>query len=272
MIELPSIKHIIAIASGKGGVGKSTFAVNMALALSAQHQKVGLLDADIYGPSIPLMLGLSQHFSENSENAKSVLEPVDQYHLKTMSIGYFLSSETPAVWRGPMVSKYLQELAGSTHWGELDYLIIDLPPGTGDIQLTLAQKIRTTGAVIITTPQDIALIDAKKAINMFEKVNVPVLGIVENMSIHICSQCGAQEAIFGEHGAEKLAEKFQLNLLGKLPLDISIREGGDSGKPIMLADPNSNISLLYQECAKKIIEKVNLQQKFKLKLPKIQKI
>lgn len=274
MIELPSVKYIIAIASGKGGVGKSTLAVNLALALNLENKKTGLLDADIYGPSLPLMLNL-QKLNNNknpNENSADKLLPVIQYNLKTISIGYFLSETQPAIWRGPMVSKYLQELCQSTEWGELDYLIIDLPPGTGDIQLTLAQKIRTTGAVIITTPQDIALIDAGKAINMFEKVNIPILGIVENMSTHSCSQCGHEENIFGKGGGLKIAEKYKVDLLGQIPLDKSIQEYTDQGKPTVMSVPESKIALLYRSIAKKIIQKTEYQQKLKSKLPKIQKI
>jgi len=268
MITLPEIKHVIAIASGKGGVGKSTLAVNLALALMLEEQKTGLLDADLYGPSIPLMLGISEKPPE-SENH---LLPIEKYHLKTMSIGYFLSTDQPAIWRGPMVSKYLQELCQSTQWGKLDFLVIDLPPGTGDIQLTLSQKIRTTGAVIITTPQDVALLDAKKAIKMFEKVNVPVLGVVENMSTHICSQCGHEEDIFGKNGADKLIDVFHTEILGKLPLDKSIRENTDNGVPSVISDPVSKISLLYREIAKKIIRKLEVREKIQTKIPGVQKI
>jgi ATP-binding protein involved in chromosome partitioning len=268
MIDLPSIKNIIAIASGKGGVGKSTLAVNLALALVLENQQTGILDADLYGPSLPTMLDIT----EKPEEAESKIVPIEKYHLKTISIGYFLSADQPAIWRGPMVSKYLQELCQSTQWGNLDFLIIDLPPGTGDIQLTLSQKIRTTGAVIITTPQDVALIDAKKAIKMFEKVNVPVLGIVENMSTHICRQCGHEENIFGKNGAEKLGEKYHIELLGKLPLDKSIREDTDKGCPSVVSDPESKVSLLYRDIAKKIIQKTNFQLKLKSKLPGVQKI
>jgi len=262
MIELPEVKHIIAVASGKGGVGKSTTAVNLALALSSMGLNTGIIDADIYGPSMPMMLGIT-------EKPESELEPVIQYNLQSISIGYFLDTETPAIWRGPIVSKYIQELFQSTKWKNLDYLVVDLPPGTGDIQLTLSQKIRVTGSVIVTTPQDIALIDAKKAAKMFQKVHVPVLGIIENMSTHICSYCGHEENIFGHGGAEKMAEKFNIELLGKLPLDITIRQYSDQGKPIVIAEPENKISVIYKNIAERLVEKIKNQEKLKSKLPKI---
>jgi ATP-binding protein involved in chromosome partitioning len=261
MIELPEVKYIIAIASGKGGVGKSTTAINLALALSQENLNVGILDADIYGPSIPLMLGIT-------EKPQNELSPIIQYNIQSISIGYFLDPESPAIWRGPIVSKYLLQLFQSTQWKNLDYLIVDLPPGTGDIQLTLSQKIRVTGSVIVTTPQDIALIDAKKAAAMFQKVHVPVLGVIENMSTHICSHCGHEENIFGTQGAEKIAEKFNIELLGKLPLDINIRVHSDEGKPIVIAEPESKITFIYKQIAKRLIEKINNQNRLQSKMPK----
>jgi ATP-binding protein involved in chromosome partitioning len=265
MIELPEIRYVIAVASGKGGVGKSTTAVNLALALSAAGFNTGILDADIYGPSMPMMLGMN-HTPANE------LEPVMLHGLQSMSIGYFLAGETPAIWRGPIVSKYLLELFQSTQWKNLDYLIVDLPPGTGDIQLTLSQRIRVTGSVIVTTPQDIALIEAKKAVNMFQKVHVPVLGIIENMSTHICSACGHEEHIFGSNGAEKIAEKCQFELLGKLPLDIRIREQADCGMPIVISHPDSDAAQIYKNIARRLAEKIDIQQKRQSRLPKVIKI
>lgn len=244
---LSGIKNIIAIASGKGGVGKSTTAVNLALALVAEGAQVGILDADIYGPSQPRMLGIEG--KPESKDGK-MLEPMQHYDIKAMSIGFLIDEETPMIWRGPMVTQALEQLLSETRWGDLDYLIIDLPPGTGDIQLTLAQKIPVSGAVIVTTPQDIALLDAKKALRMFEKVDVPVLGIVENMSIHICSNCGHEEHIFGYGGGEKMASDYQVPLLGALPLDIRIREEADMGKPTVIANPNSRITEMYCEIAR----------------------
>jgi ATP-binding protein involved in chromosome partitioning len=258
MIELPQIKHIIAIASGKGGVGKSTTAVNLALALSLENKKVGLLDADIYGPSQHVMLGIH----EKPTGEQNAPNPIKKYNIETMSMAYFIDPETPAIWRGPMVSTALQQLCRDTQWGELDYLIIDLPPGTGDIQLTLAQKIRVTGVVIVTTPQEIAVIDARKALKMFQKVNVPILGIIENMSLHHCTKCGHEETIFGTGGAAKMAEKFNCELLDQLPLDIKIREAMDNGQPTLTAPRYKNIAL-------KLIQKLDKQQKLQSKLPKI---
>ncbi len=253
-----NIKNMIAVASGKGGVGKSTTAVNLALALSAEGAKVGLLDADIYGPSQPRMLGVSGQ--PDSKDGKS-LEPMTSYHVEAMSIGFLVDEETPMIWRGPMVTQALQQLLADTNWGELDYLIIDLPPGTGDIQLTLAQQVPVSGAIIVTTPQDIALLDARKGLKMFEKVEVPVLGIVENMSIHICSKCGHEEHIFGKGGGRKMAEKHGVNFLGALPLDIRIREETDSGKPTVVAEPDCRISQIYREIARRTTAKLSLQTK-----------
>ncbi len=253
---LPNVKNIIAIASGKGGVGKSTTAVNLALALVAEGANVGILDADIYGPSIPTMLGLTGYPA--SEDGKTML-PKIAYGLQTMSIGYLIDEDQPMIWRGPMVTNALQQLLKDTQWQDVDYLIIDLPPGTGDIQLTLAQQIPVSGAVIVTTPQDIALLDAQRGLAMFNKVNVPVLGLVENMSIHICSQCGHEEAIFGEGGGQAMAEKNQVELLGQLPLDIKIRQYADSGRPTVVADPHSREAEIYKSIARKMAAKLALR-------------
>lgn len=257
---LPNIKHIIAIASGKGGVGKSTTAVNLALAFAKEGARTGLLDADIYGPSQPMMLGTTQ---APELKGQKTLTPVMSHGIQSMSIGYMIDENSPMVWRGPMASMALQQLLHDTHWDNLDYLIIDLPPGTGDIQLTLAQKIPVSGAVIVTTPQDLALLDARRAYEMFRKVNVPVLGIVENMSIHTCSECGHQERIFGEGGGERLAHQYGIELLGSLPLDMRIREQTDGGKPTVVAEPKSASAKMYREIARKIAEKLSLQTKDK---------
>lgn len=264
---LPGVKNIIAIASGKGGVGKSTTAVNLALALSVEGARVGILDADIYGPSQPMMLGAHDK-PEANENKK--FKPIMSHGIQSMSIGYLIDNNTAMIWRGPMVSSALQQLINDTQWDNLDYLIVDLPPGTGDIQLTLSQKIPVSGAVIVTTPQDIALLDARKAIAMFQKVNVAVLGIVENMSTHICSNCGHQEAIFGEGGATKLAQQFQVDFLGSLPLDIKIREQADGGNPTVIAEPQSANALAYREIARRVAAKLSLQAKnYAAKFPTI---
>ncbi|MGR9106701.1 MAG: iron-sulfur cluster carrier protein ApbC [Gammaproteobacteria bacterium] len=255
---LPEIKNIIAIASGKGGVGKSTTAVNIALALSLEGARVGILDADIYGPSQPVMLGLSGN--PESLDGKT-MEPKVAFGVQSISIGYLISEDTPMIWRGPMVTNALQQLLNSTHWTNLDYLIVDLPPGTGDIQLTLSQQIPVSGAVIITTPQDISLLDAQKGLKMFQKVEVPVLGIVENMSTHICSQCGHAEAIFGSGGGEAMAKRHGVDLLGSLPLDIGIRENADSGHPSVIADPDSRVSEIYRDIARKMAGKLALRKK-----------
>jgi ATP-binding protein involved in chromosome partitioning len=262
------IKNIIAVASGKGGVGKSTTAVNLALALAAEGASVGLLDADIYGPSQPTMMGVADQKPEAVEN-KYIL-PIENHGIKTMSIGFLIDTEQPMVWRGPMVTQALTQLLNETMWGELDYLVIDLPPGTGDIQLTLSQKVPVTGAVIVTTPQDIALLDARKGIKMFEKVGVPILGLVENMSMHICSQCGHAEPIFGEGGGAKMGADYGIELLGQLPLDLSIRLNADAGKPSVVADPNGKIAELYKSIARKVAVKIGAKsQDFSSKFPKI---
>jgi ATP-binding protein involved in chromosome partitioning len=242
------IKNIIAVASGKGGVGKSTTAVNLALALQAEGATVAILDADIYGPSMPRMLGCTGQ--PESVDGKS-LEPMVGHGIQSMSIGYLVEEDTPMIWRGPMVTQALEQLLNDTNWKDVDYLVIDLPPGTGDIQLTLAQKIPVSGAVIITTPQDIALLDARKGLKMFDKVEVPVLGVIENMSIHICSECGHAEHIFGEGGGVRMAEEQNVDFLGSLPLDIKIREQADSGNPTVAAMPESKISEIYREIARK---------------------
>lgn len=245
---LPGIKNLIAVASGKGGVGKSTTAVNLALALAHEGARVGMLDADIYGPSQPRMLGVSGR-PESSDGKR--LRPLEGHGLQTMSIGFLVDEESPMVWRGPMVTQALTQLLNDTEWRDLDYLIVDLPPGTGDIQLTLAQRVPVSGAVIVTTPQDIALLDARKGLRMFEKVKVPVLGIVENMSTHICSQCGHEEPIFGAGGGEQMAKDYDVTLLGALPLDIRIREGADSGRPTVVADPDGSLAQAYIETARR---------------------
>lgn len=264
---LPGVKNIIAVASGKGGVGKSTVAANLALALKAEGASVGVLDADIYGPSQPRMLGC--HGKPETKDGKTV-EPKISYGLQSMSIGYLIDEETPMIWRGPMVTSALEQLLTDTNWRDLDYLVIDLPPGTGDIQLTLCQKIPVSGAVIVTTPQDIALLDARKGLKMFEKVSVPVLGIIENMSIHICSQCGHEEAIFGTGGGSQMAEQYGVELLGALPLDIHIREGVDNGKPTVALEPESRPAQIFREIARKVGAKLSLRAKdFTSKFPKI---
>lgn len=246
---LENVKNIIAVASGKGGVGKSTTSVNLALALAAEGATVGILDADIYGPSQPRMLGTTQR--PESADGKSI-EPVESYGLQSMSIGFLIDEEEPMIWRGPMVTQALQQMLGDTNWKSLDYLVIDLPPGTGDIQLTLSQKVPVSGAVIVTTPQDISLLDARKALKMFEKVKVPVLGVIENMSTHICSQCGHEEHIFGAGGGERMAADYGVNMLGSLPLDIRIREDADSGQPTVVTDPEGDIALAYRTIARRI--------------------
>jgi len=244
---LPSIANIIAVGSGKGGVGKSSTAFNLALALKAEGARVGLLDADIYGPSIPSMLGVSGQPATDGEH----IIPKEAHGLKVMSIGFLVDEESAMIWRGPMVTSALQQLLGDTAWGPLDYLVIDLPPGTGDIQLTLAQKIPVAGAVIVTTPQDIALLDARRAINMFSKVDVPVLGVVENMSTHICTACGHEEAIFGHGGGEQMAKDFEVPLLGRLPLSMEICSALDEGVPTVIKDAASPMAKAYSSMALK---------------------
>jgi ATP-binding protein involved in chromosome partitioning len=243
----PRVKNVIAIGSGKGGVGKSTTAVNLALALQAEGARVGILDADVYGPSIPTMLGLSG--KPDSPDNKSI-EPMRAFGVEAMSIGFLVDADTPMIWRGPMATSALTQLFSDTLWGDLDYLLIDLPPGTGDIQLTLAQKIPVAGAIIVTTPQDIATLDAKKALAMFQKVNVNVLGIVENMALHVCSNCGHEEHLFGEGGGQRMSAQYGVPLLGSLPLDIAIREQGDAGQPVVVAAPDSAVAQAYRQVAR----------------------
>ncbi|GHA75256.1 iron-sulfur cluster carrier protein [Formosimonas limnophila] len=262
----PNVKNVIAIASGKGGVGKSTTAVNLALALAVEGAKVGLLDADIYGPSVPLLLNLS---GKPELDATEKMIPPVRYAVQANSIGFLIDVDSPMAWRGPMVSQALQQLFNQTAWNDLDYLIIDMPPGTGDIQLTLSQKIPVTGAVIVTTPQDLALLDARKGLKMFEKTNVPVLGIIENMALHTCSACGHEEAVFGEGGAAKMSADFSVNLLGQLPLSIDIRTAADSGQPTVAQNPNSHHAQHYRSMARKMAAAVSglpkdLSHKFKV--------
>ena len=249
----PRIRNVIAVGSGKGGVGKSTTAVNLAVALAKLGARVGLLDADIYGPSVPAMLGLSGR-PESPDN-KSI-EPMRAFGVETMSIGYLIEDETPMIWRGPMATSAMTQFFNDTLWDDLDYLLIDLPPGTGDIQLTLTQKIPLAGAVIVTTPQDIATLDARKALKMFEKVEVPVLGILENMAVHTCSNCGHREHLFGDGGGERMAAQYGVPLLGSLPLEIGIREQGDAGTPITAALPDSAAAQAYLRAAERLIEEV----------------
>ena len=264
---LPGVKNIIAVASGKGGVGKSTTAINLALALQHNGAQVGLMDADIYGPSQPRMLGCDRRPEATSEQS---MEPLISHRLQSMSIGYLVDEETPTIWRGPMVTSALQQLLQQTHWQDLDYLVIDLPPGTGDIQLTLSQKIPVSGAVIVTTPQDISLLDARKSLKMFEKVRIPILGLVENMSSYHCPQCGHEEDIFGSGGGRSMAEQYDVTLLGQLPLDRSIREGADTGKPIVAMQPTSAISHIYLEIARRASARLALQGRdYSTKFPKI---
>ncbi|AAU90813.1 MULTISPECIES: iron-sulfur cluster carrier protein ApbC [Methylococcus] len=254
---MPGVRNIIAVASGKGGVGKSTTAVNLALALAGEGARVGILDADIHGPSQPLMLGVSGR--PETEGRK--IHPIVAHGLQSMSIGYLIDEDTPMIWRGPMVVGALQQLLNDTLWEDLDYLIVDLPPGTGDIQLSLAQQIPVSGAVIVTTPQDIALLDAQKGLKMFEKVSIPVLGIIENMSVHVCSRCGHAEPIFGEGGGEKMAQKYGTELLGQLPLDRSIREDADGGRPTVIAAPDSEPARMYRSIARKVAARLALKAK-----------
>lgn len=268
---IPQVKNIIAVASGKGGVGKSTTAVNLALALAAEGARVGIMDADIYGPSQPQMLGVGQRRPEvvGDQGTQQML-PINAYGIQSISMGYLITEDTPMLWRGPMATGALQQLLMQTRWDNLDYLIIDMPPGTGDIQITLAQKVPVTGAVIVTTPQDIALLDAKKGIEMFRKVNVPILGVIENMAIHLCSNCGHEEHVFGEGGGERIARDYQTELLGSLPLDLSIRADADRGKPSVAADPESAISQKYRGIARKLVANVQQHKLVNQTLPDIE--
>src|ERR1700675_2592588 len=255
---VPGVKNIIAIASGKGGVGKSTTAVNLALALAAEGASVGMLDADIYGPSQPTMLGISGR--PESKDGKG-LEPMMGHGIQAISIGFLIDIDTPMVWRGPMVTQALEQLLKDTRWKDVDYLIVDMPPGTGDIQLTLAQKVPVTGVVIVTTPQDIALIDARKGLKMFEKVGIPILGVVENMSFHICPKCGHESHIFGSGGAERMSRDYGTELLGQLPLDEAIRSQADSGKPTVVSDPDGKIAEIYRRIARRCAVKIAESQR-----------
>ncbi|MDE2604832.1 MAG: iron-sulfur cluster carrier protein ApbC [Burkholderiales bacterium] len=264
---MPNVKNIIAVASGKGGVGKSTTAANLALALAAEGARVGVLDADIYGPSQPMMLGISRR--PESEDGQT-MEPLENHGVQVMSIGFLVNQDEAMIWRGPMATQALEQLLRQTNWKDLDYLIVDMPPGTGDIQLTLSQRVPMTGAVIVTTPQDIALLDARKAVTMFEKVGVPILGIVENMAVHVCSQCGHAEHIFGEGGGQRYAQEKGIAYLGALPLDIRIREQADSGKPTVVADPDGEAAKIYKAVARQVAITIAAKAKdFSAKFPTI---
>ncbi|HWK84708.1 MAG TPA: iron-sulfur cluster carrier protein ApbC [Caldimonas sp.] len=264
---LPKVKNIVAVASGKGGVGKSTTAANLALALAAEGAAVGILDADIYGPSQPMMMGIEGR--PESADGKT-MEPMQNYGVQVMSIGFLIEPDQAMVWRGPMATQALEQLLRQTNWADLDYLIVDLPPGTGDIQLTLSQRVPLTGAVIVTTPQDIALLDAKKGIKMFEKVGVPILGIVENMAVHVCEKCGHVEHIFGEEGGKRLAAEYGMDYLGALPLNLSIRVQADSGRPTVVSDPDGAIAALYKGVARRVAVKIAQRAKdFSSKFPTI---
>lgn len=265
--RMKNVKNIIAVASGKGGVGKSTTAANLALALVAEGAQVGILDADIYGPSQPRMMGIKGKLE--SADGKS-FEPKINYGVQTMSMGYMIDEDDPVVWRGPMVTGALRQMLSNTCWQDLDYLIVDMPPGTGDLQLTLSQSVPVAGAVIVTTPQDIALLDARKGLKMFEKVEVPVLGVIENMSIHICSRCGHAEHIFGADGGRNMAEEYGVNFLGSLPLDIKIREQADGGKPTVVAEPEGKVAQIYRHIARCMTAKLSLRSRdFSGSFPKI---
>ncbi|WP_315128476.1 iron-sulfur cluster carrier protein ApbC [Comamonas antarctica] len=264
---LPQVKNIVAISSGKGGVGKSTTAANLALALAAEGARVGLLDADIYGPSQPMMMGLTG--KPESTDGKT-MEPLQNYGVQVMSIGFLVNQDEAMIWRGPMATQALEQMLRQTNWKDLDYLLVDMPPGTGDIQLTLAQRVPMTGAIVVTTPQDIALIDARKGIKMFEKVGVPILGLVENMAAHVCTQCGHVEHIFGAEGGRKMAAEYGIDYLGALPLSLQIREQADSGKPTVVAEPGSEAAQIYQHVARDMAVKIALKAKdFSAKFPTI---
>ncbi len=264
---MPNVKNIVAVASGKGGVGKSTTAVNLALALAAEGARVGLLDADIYGPSQPMMMGIAGR--PESTDGKT-MEPLENYGVQVMSIGFLVNQDEAMIWRGPMATQALEQLLRQTNWKELDYLVVDLPPGTGDIQLTLSQRVPMTGAIIVTTPQDIALIDARKGIQMLEKVGVPILGIVENMAVHMCSQCSHVEHIFGAEGGKRMAAEYDIDYLGALPLSMQIREQADNGKPTVVADPDSEVAGIYKAVARQVAITIAAKAKdFSSKFPTI---
>ena len=264
---LPTIKNVVAVASGKGGVGKSTTAVNLALALAAEGARVGILDADVYGPSQPMMMGIEGR-PESSDG--KTMEPLENYGVQVMSIGFLVDTDNPMIWRGPMATQALEQLLRQTNWADLDYLIVDMPPGTGDIQLTLSQRVPLTGAVIVTTPQDIALLDARKGLKMFEKVGVPILGIVENMAVHVCSNCGHAEHIFGADGGKRMAEEYGVDYLGALPLNMSIREQADAGRPTVVSDADGEIAGIYRTVARQVAVKIAAKAKdFSSKFPTI---
>ena len=264
---MPKVKNIVAVASGKGGVGKSTTAVNLALALAAEGASVGILDADIYGPSQPMMMGIEGR-PESADG--QTMEPMTNYGVQVMSIGFLVDADNPMIWRGPMVTQALEQLLRQTNWGELDYLIVDMPPGTGDIQLTLSQKVPLTGVVIVTTPQDIALLDAKKGLKMFEKVGVPILGIVENMAVYCCPQCGHVEHVFGSEGGRRMAAEYGVDYLGELPLNRSIRENADAGHPSVVSNPDGEIAAIYKTVARQVAVKIAQKAKdFSAKFPTI---
>jgi ATP-binding protein involved in chromosome partitioning len=264
---LPNVKNIVAVASGKGGVGKSTTAVNLALALAAEGASVGLLDADIYGPSVPMMMGITG--KPESQDGQT-MDPLENYGVQVMSIGFLVAQDEAMIWRGPMATQALEQLLRQTNWRDLDYLIVDMPPGTGDIQLTLSQRVPMTGAVVVTTPQDIALLDAKKGIKMFEKVGVPILGIVENMAVHVCTNCGHTEHIFGADGGKKMAADYKMDYLGALPLNMQIRLQADNGKPTVVSDPDSDVAEIYKAVARKVAVSIAAKNKdFSSKFPSI---
>jgi ATP-binding protein involved in chromosome partitioning len=264
---LPRVKNIVAVASGKGGVGKSTTAVNLALALAAEGARVGLLDADIYGPSLPMMMGIEGR--PESDDGQT-MDPLENYGVQVMSIGFLVAQDEAMIWRGPMATQALEQLLRQTNWKDLDYLVVDMPPGTGDIQLTLSQRVPMTGAVIVTTPQDIALLDAKKGIKMFEKVGVPILGIVENMAVHVCTNCGHVEHIFGADGGKKMAAEYNMDYLGALPLNMQIRLQADSGKPTVVSDPDGEVAGIYKAVARQVAVSIAARNKdFSSKFPTI---
>ena len=264
---LPKVKNIVAVASGKGGVGKSTTAVNLALALAAEGASVGILDADIYGPSVPMMMGITGK-PESADG--QTMEPLENYGVQVMSIGFLVAQDEAMIWRGPMATQALEQLLRQTNWKDLDYLIVDMPPGTGDIQLTLSQRVPMTGAVVVTTPQDIALLDAKKGIKMFEKVGVPILGIVENMAVHVCTNCGHVEHIFGADGGKKMAADYKMDYLGALPLNMQIRLQADNGRPTVVSDPDSDVAAIYKAVARKVAVSIAAKNKdFSSKFPSI---